>query len=39
MPASLDAKARTILERIGHTCPVEASLGELTKVEINFRYV
>ena len=39
MPAALDAKARTILERIGHTCPVEESLGELTQVEVNFRYV
>lgn len=39
LPASLDAKARTILERVGHTCPVEASLGELTKVEIVYRYV
>ena len=39
MPASLDPKARTILERVGHHCPVETSLGELTKVEIKFRYV
>jgi len=31
--------ARTILERVGHHCPVETSLGELTKVEIKFRYV
>jgi uncharacterized OsmC-like protein len=39
MPASLDAKARTILERCGHHCPVETSLGDLTKVEISFRYI
>jgi putative redox protein len=39
LPVALDEKARTILERVGHTCPVEASLGELTKVEVNFRYV
>ena len=39
MPAALDAKARTILERTAHACPVETSLGDLTKVEINIRYV
>ena len=39
MPASLDAKARTILERTGHHCPVETSLGSLTKVEVTYRYV
>jgi putative redox protein len=39
LPAALDEKARTILERIGHSCPVETSLGELTKVEVNYRYV
>jgi len=38
LPAGLDPKARTILERTGHSCPVEESLGELTRVELNFRY-
>ena len=39
MPAALDDKARAILERAAHTCPVHASLGELTHVEMNFHYV
>ena len=39
MPAALDDKARAILERAAHTCPVHASLGELTHVELTFHYV
>jgi putative redox protein len=39
LPAALDAKSRIILERAGHACPVETSLGDLTKVEITYRYV
>ena len=39
LPASLDEKARTTLERTAHTCPVQASLGELTKLELTFKYV
>jgi uncharacterized OsmC-like protein len=39
LPKGLDEKARTILERTAMTCPVHASLGELTKVELTFHYV
>ena len=39
LPAALDEKARTVLERTAHTCPVHASLGEMTKVNLNFHYV
>jgi putative redox protein len=38
LPAALDEKARTILERTAHACPVQASLGELTRVALTFRY-
>jgi uncharacterized OsmC-like protein len=39
LPATLDEKARTVLERTAHTCPVQASMGELTEVALNFHYV
>jgi len=39
LPAALDKKARESLERTALTCPVHASLGPLTKVELNFHYV
>jgi putative redox protein len=39
LPAALDVKARTILERTALTCPVHASLGPLTQVVLNFHYV
>jgi putative redox protein len=39
LPASLDEKARTILERTAETCPVQASMGPLTRIELSFRYV
>ena len=39
LPAALDDKARTILERTARTCPVHASLGELTQVAMTFRYI
>ena len=39
LPAALDEKARSILERTAYTCPVHASLGELTKVALTFHYV
>jgi putative redox protein len=39
MPKALDQKARTILERVGDACPVTASLGPMTKIEMTFRYV
>jgi putative redox protein len=39
LPATLDAKARTVLERTAETCPVQASMGPLTKIELSFKYV
>ena len=39
LPAALDEKARTVLERTARTCPVHASLGELTQVALTFHYV
>jgi len=39
LPAALDEKARVVLERTAHTCPVKASLGELTTVDLTFRYI
>jgi len=39
LPAALDEKARTVLERTAHTCPVQASMGALTEIALSFRYV
>jgi putative redox protein len=39
LPATLDEKARTVLERTALTCPVQASMGALTQIELTFRYV
>jgi putative redox protein len=39
LPAALDEKARTILERTAHTCPVQASMGKLTEIALTFHYV
>jgi putative redox protein len=39
LPAALDEQARTVLERTAMTCPVHASLGPLTHVAVNFKYV
>ena len=39
LPAALDEKARTILERTALTCPVQASMAEWTEVALSFRYV
>jgi len=39
LPASLDEKARLVLERTAATCPVQASMGPLTKIELTFTYV
>lgn len=39
LPATLDDKARTILERTAHTCPVQASMGALTEIVLTFHYV
>ncbi|HKQ62058.1 MAG TPA: OsmC family protein [Candidatus Polarisedimenticolaceae bacterium] len=38
LPAALEATARTALERAAHGCPVQASLGPLTRVELSFHY-
>ena len=39
LPASLDARARTLLERVARECPVTASLGPATAVLVRFDYV
>jgi putative redox protein len=39
LPAALDEKARTILERTALTCPVQASMGERTQIALTFHYV
>jgi putative redox protein len=39
LPATLDEKARAVLERTAHTCPVQASMGAMTEVALNFHYV
>jgi putative redox protein len=39
LPATLDDKARTILERTATTCPVQASMGSLTQIDLTFVYV
>ena len=39
LPAALDEKARTILERTAATCPVQASMGPLTQIDLSFQYV
>ena len=38
LPASLDAKSRRVLERAAQGCPVQASLGPDTRVELEFVY-
>jgi putative redox protein len=38
LPASLDEKARAVLEGTARACPVHASLGTLTKVDLTFHY-
>ena len=39
LPAALDERERTVLERAAATCPVQASLGERTELVLRFRYV
>ena len=39
LPAALDEKARAILERTAATCPVQASMGPLTQIDLTFQYV
>jgi uncharacterized OsmC-like protein len=38
LPASLDARARALMERTAHTCPVALSLNPEIKQEIQFVY-
>jgi len=38
LPAHLDERQRRLMETAAHTCPVHASLGEHTKVEMEFVY-
>ena len=38
LPAGLDAKSRAVLERVADGCPVRASLGPGTRVELSFVY-
>jgi putative redox protein len=38
LPAHLDDKARETLERTARTCPVHASLGDMTDVALRFHY-
>lgn len=39
LPAHLDAKERVLMEQAARSCPVQASLGELTTLELVFEYV
>jgi len=38
LPAALDKKQRTVLERSALTCPVHRSLGDRIELPIEFRY-
>jgi putative redox protein len=38
LPARLDARERALMEQAAKTCPVQASLGELTRLELVFEY-
>jgi len=38
LPAHLGPQARRVLERAAHTCPVHASLGPGTVVDLRFAY-
>lgn len=38
LPAALDEQARKVLEGTARTCPVHASLGPMTKVDLAFHY-
>jgi len=38
LPAHLDDRARKLMERAAKGCPVQASLGPETRVEMVFRY-
>ena len=38
LPARLDARERALMELAARSCPVQASLGELTRLELVFEY-
>ncbi|HEX6851521.1 MAG TPA: OsmC family protein [Candidatus Polarisedimenticolaceae bacterium] len=38
LPARLDARERALMEQAARSCPVQASLGELTRLELVFEY-
>lgn len=38
VPADLDEKARTALERAAHGCPVHATLGDRVEMPVTFRW-
>lgn len=39
LPAALDERERKLMEAAARTCPVQASLGELTELVLVFEYV
>ena len=39
LPAALNERARTLLEALAETCPVAASLGPDTEVDLQFEYL
>lgn len=39
LPAALDERERKLMEAAARTCPVQASLGELTELVLAFEYV
>ncbi len=38
LTATVDEKTKTILERIGHTCPVSRSLSKDVKLDVSFNW-
>jgi hypothetical protein len=38
LPAALDSRARRTLEAAARACPVTASMGHMTEVDVTFDY-